>query len=893
MLPGKTTNLYPEPTNVPALWSQTANVDSQPPTAPSNATATNIGSTSVTLSWDPSTDNIGVSDYIVYQGSQTAVTVQVTSATVSGLTANTAYSFTIKAKDAAGNLSPASNTVTITTTTPVIDTEPPTTPTNLTITGTTSASVSLSWGASTDNIGVVGYNVYNGTTLALSTSNTTAVVSGLTGNTAYTFTVVAKDEAGNLSPASNSVSTTTPVGYNAWQPNTSYKVGDTVSYNGKNYQCTYAHTSLVGWEPSNAPTLWKVVTIDPGTPTPTTPYCAPTYASTKIYAKDKIVGYNGKAYRALSDVHGIAPDDTIYHMWELVGIADPNLCPVSIPNTIDYGQPSPVSGNPNTGVALPSGSIAAAHPISGTGTGGTRGGIDPSTDPGGNHPGFDADNGARVAKLTSGTLPLQNNVYDRGAGQEIVEYMGDWGIYGRKFDFNKLAAKNVDRIVYGFAGICYPAAKNTQDPGFPTTAPAATNRTCKQSNLPDGAMAVADFEAAFLRLQPGQTASGLAGTESMYDLDPKDVRGVFGVIYQHRKNNPNLKLDLSIGGWTLSEGFSWMASDTTRRKAFVDSVVRFLEEFDFDGIDIDWEYPGTDGAVIGMSRPDDPQNYVQLIKDLRAGMDWLSQKTGKQYRLSSAIPASQPALDKIDWTQVSPYLNRLYAMTYDFSGAWDRQLGHHTSLYNNPNLKDTNGNQVQLSVDAMVKYLTNHSVPANKIMIGIANYHRSKAIKPGDITEYTNGLIGSSTFGNLNATGAALILGIAGVGTWEAGVVEGYDLYQNFLDKDLKPKNGYHLYTDKAANADYLVNPTIGSFITIETPRTVALKAQYAKDNGLAGVFGWQFEQDNGYNLNALNHVLGNRLLSDLADGKPQNQIAVCGENLTAAECSILNASIK
>ncbi|OAB35316.1 chitinase [Paenibacillus glacialis] len=649
---------------------------------------------------------------------------------------------------------------------------------------------------------------------------------------------------------------------------------------------------MTGWEPSNVPTLWRVVTVDPGTPAPTTPYCAPTFATTKIYAKGKIVGYNGKAYRALNDVHGIAPDDTIYHMWELVGIADPTICPVSIPNNIDYGQPTPVSGNSNTGIVLPSGPIAAAHPVSGTGTGGTRGGIDPSTDPGGNHPGFDADNGARAAKLASGTLPLQNNVYGRSAGQEVVEYMGDWGIYGRRFDFSKLAVKNVDRIVYGFAGICFPAAKNTQDPGFPTTAPASVNRTCKQSSLPDGAMAIADFEAAFIRLQPGQTAGSLTGTENMYDLDPKDVRGMFGVLYQHRKNNPNLKLDLSVGGWTLSEGFGWMASDATRRKVFVDSVVRFLEEFDFDGIDIDWEYPGTDGAVIGTASPDDPENYLQLLKDLRAGMDWLSNKTGKQYRLSSAIPASQAALDKINWTQVSQYLDRLYAMTYDFTGAWDRKLGHHTSLYNNPNLKDASGNQIQLSVDAIVQYLTNHSVPANKIMIGIANYHRSKAIKPGDITEYTNGLIGSSTFGNLNATGANLILGIAGVASWEAGVVEGYDLFQNFLDKDLKPKNGYHLFTDKAANADYLVNPTIGSFISIETPRTVALKAQYAKDHGLAGIFGWQFEQDNGYNLNALNHVLGNPLTSDLADGKPQNQIAVCGENVSAAECTQLNASI-
>ncbi len=668
-----------------------------------------------------------------------------------------------------------------------------------------------------------------------------------------------------------------------------------VTYNGKTYQDLVNHTSLTGWEPPNVPTLWKLVSdgTDPGggTPVPDDEFCAPEWSSGKIYAAGKIVGYNDLAYRALQDVHGIAPDDTIYHMWEVAGHVDNSLCPVSIPNDIDYGAPSIAGGNPNAGTIYASGLIDSAHPVSGTGTGGTRGGTDPATDPGGNHPGFDADNGARVSKLPPGTLTLQHDVYQLKPGKEVVEYFGDWAIYGRRFDFSKLPVTNVNRLVYGFSGICFPDAQNTQSPGFPTTAPAAVNRTCAQSHLPDGAMAVADFEAAFLRTLPGEAAPKITGTESMYELDPNDVAGVFGVLYQLRRNNPNLKLDMSVGGWTLGEGFPWMASDPTRRKAFVDSVVRFLEEFEFDGIDIDWEYPGTDGAVPGMSRPDDPENYVELLKELRAGLDWLSRKTGKEYRLSSAVPGSPAQLAKIDWSEASKYLNRLYAMTYDFTGAWERQISHHTPLYSDPNLKDADGNHVDLSLDTTVRALTAAGVPADKIMIGIANYHRAKAIMNGDITEYDNGLTGSSTFGDPNATGTGLILGIAGVGSWEAGVVEGYDLYQNYLDKDMKPKNGYHLYTDKASNADYLVNP-IGSFITLETPRTVALKAAYAKNNGLAGVFGWQIEQDNGYNLNALNYVLGNTLITDKSDGNPQSQIATCGENVTAAECTALNQSI-
>ncbi|MFD5760322.1 carbohydrate binding domain-containing protein, partial [Streptomyces sp. NPDC127044] len=92
------------------------------------------------------------------------------------------------------------------------DTQAPTTPTNLTSTGKTSSSVSLSWGASSDNVGVTAYDIYSGSNQVLSVSGTSATVSGLASSTAYTFTVKARDAAGNTSGASNSVSVTTDAG---------------------------------------------------------------------------------------------------------------------------------------------------------------------------------------------------------------------------------------------------------------------------------------------------------------------------------------------------------------------------------------------------------------------------------------------------------------------------------------------------------------------------------------------------------------------------------------------------------------------------------------------------------------------------------------------------------
>lgn len=238
--------------------------DTTPPTAPTGLAVSNITSTGATLSWGASTDNVGVTGYKVYNGSTLVTTTggNTLSYNVTGLTPSTSYTFNVKAVDAAGNTSPASNAVTFTTSPlPPADTEPPTAPTGLQVNGTpTSSSISLSWNASTDNVGVAGYRIYTGTTLAGTVSGTTLsyTVTGLTAKTSYTFTVRAFDAAGNESPNSNAVTATTADGPAAapWAPNVSYTVGTLVSYNGAIYECRQAHTSIVGWEPSNVPALW-------------------------------------------------------------------------------------------------------------------------------------------------------------------------------------------------------------------------------------------------------------------------------------------------------------------------------------------------------------------------------------------------------------------------------------------------------------------------------------------------------------------------------------------------------------------------------------------------------------------------------------------------------------
>jgi chitodextrinase len=182
--------------------------DTEAPTAPTSLIVSNISQNSLDLSWNASTDNIGVTGYDVYQGASIISNTTSTSYSVSGLTANTSYSFYIKAKDAAGNVSAASNT-TNATTLEDIDTEAPTAPTSLIASNITQNTIDLSWNASSDNVGVTGYDVYEGGSYLSSTTATSYDVSGLTANTTYSFYVKAKDAAGNASSASSTINATT------------------------------------------------------------------------------------------------------------------------------------------------------------------------------------------------------------------------------------------------------------------------------------------------------------------------------------------------------------------------------------------------------------------------------------------------------------------------------------------------------------------------------------------------------------------------------------------------------------------------------------------------------------------------------------------------------------
>lgn len=185
--------------------------DTTAPSAPSAVNATANSSSQITITWTASTDNVAATRYDIFRnGGTTAIaTATGTSYVNSGLTASTTYSYVIKARDAAGNVSAASLADSATTFAPPPDTSVPSIPAGLSFSFLSDTSTTITWTASTDNVSVTGYDIYRGGAY-VGTSNTTHYTnSSLTPTTAYIYTIKAKDAAGNQSAASAPITITT------------------------------------------------------------------------------------------------------------------------------------------------------------------------------------------------------------------------------------------------------------------------------------------------------------------------------------------------------------------------------------------------------------------------------------------------------------------------------------------------------------------------------------------------------------------------------------------------------------------------------------------------------------------------------------------------------------
>jgi len=188
--------------------STPASSDTTPPSTPANLQGSAVTPSRIDLTWSTASDNVGISDYDVFRDGTFLISVSTTAYSDTGLAANTTYTYTVRANDAAGNSSAESQPASVTTLANP-DTTPPGVPTNVQGSAVSSSSVELMWSASTDDVGVVDYIVRRDTNVIATTNQTGYSDSGLSPGTTYAYTISARDAAGNESAPSPAITVTT------------------------------------------------------------------------------------------------------------------------------------------------------------------------------------------------------------------------------------------------------------------------------------------------------------------------------------------------------------------------------------------------------------------------------------------------------------------------------------------------------------------------------------------------------------------------------------------------------------------------------------------------------------------------------------------------------------
>lgn len=329
--------------------------------------------------------------------------------------------------------------------------------------------------------------------------------------------------------------------------------------------------------------------------------------------------------------------------------------------------------------------------------------------------------------------------------------------------------------------------------------------------------------------------------------------GILIALQQLRAENPNLKIGISLGGWSKSGDFAVVAADASKRANLIQNVIKFIKYTNMDFVDVDWEFPAEvrqpdlvdnkndEGTKYAM--PEDKNNYILLLQDIKNALNKQGAELGKAYELSVALPAPKSKIDiGIDVPRLFNIVDFANIMTYDMRGAWDEVSGHHTGLYTNPN-DPLMGNN--LSIDESVNYLIQQGAEPNKIVVGAAYYTRGwDKVSQGSDPNHP-GLFGEAALSAKDAdqTPSHGAVGEAALAVGDGGRRTGIWSYRN-LDKLKATYPNLKEYWDDAAKAPYLYDGTTGVFYTYDNERSIQEKTKYVLENGLGGVIAWMASND-------------------------------------------------
>lgn len=391
-----------------------------------------------------------------------------------------------------------------------------------------------------------------------------------------------------------------------------------------------------------------------------------------------------------------------------------------------------------------------------------------------------------IAAIASAAPAATDDVMGVASNRVVVGYFPEWGVYARNYHITNLPAALLTHINYAFLRPVYDAATGT------------------------ARIEVVDEFAALEKTYPG-------------DSNSLAFRGSFHQLRKLKTAHPHLKTLISVGGATLSEDFSDIAASATARKTFAESCLAYMIRYGFDGIDIDWEYPVKGGERSVRHRPEDAANNTLLLRALRERLDAEETKDGRHYFLTIATSVTGETLtNRYQLPQLSKEVDWFNLMAYNMTGAWSPVTGHQAPLYGNPQAS----HKSYCVADGIAQYIE-LNVPRHKLVLGVPFYGRGFQGVPG--------------------TGHGLFQKYSGLyseGSWSPSVFTYRDLRDGSQGHASINTNGFEEFWDSASKASFLYNHQTHVFITYASPRALALKAAYVRDQKLRGMMCWSLDLD-------------------------------------------------